>query len=210
MASGLGAVARLLAAVRAAGSPPSPDGPDWNQYFAAGWKVTHGIAIDYPRFRLPLYPWLVATLGEARGYQAAAEALSLGAAAGCLLLAAVLARLLAGPWAAVAAPWLALLAPALFASAQWSSEYAPLAFCVGLALTLGAATARTGATPPSPSPAASREGSPSPSTSAAPARWLSRRHSRRWARAGRAGPGWPSCSLRPAPPCRRPCRLASP
>lgn len=144
MASGLGAVARLLAAVRAAGSPPSPDGPDWNQYFAAGWKVTHGIAIDYPRFRLPLYPWLVATLGEARGYQAAAEALSLGAVAGCLLLAAVLARLLAGPWAAVAAPWLALLAPALFASAQWSSEYAPLAFCVGLALTLGAATARTG------------------------------------------------------------------
>lgn len=144
MASGLAAVARLLTAVGGAGAPPSPDGPDWNQYFAAGWKVMHGVATDYPRFRLPLYPWALATFGEERGYQAAAEALSLGAVAGCLLLAAVLARLLAGPWAAMAAPWLALVAPVLFASAQWSSEYAPLAFCVGLALALGTATARTG------------------------------------------------------------------
>ncbi len=138
------ALAQLHAILGRLRPPPSADGPDWSQYFAAGWKLVHGIAEDYPRFRLPLYPWLVATLGETTSYQAAAEGLSLASVVGCVVLAAVLARLLGGPWAAAVAPWVALYAPALAASSRWSSQYAPFALLVGLGVTSAVVAAGTG------------------------------------------------------------------
>lgn len=119
-----------------------PLGPDWHQYYMAAWKLSVGVAQDYPAFRMPLYPWVLAALGASGGYAQAAVVIS---SLSCLVLvvaAALLARALAGRWAGALAAVAVASVTTTLESARWAAQYPFLAALTGLGLAAGAASVR--------------------------------------------------------------------
>ena len=119
-----------------------PVGPDWHQYFMAAWKLSLRSAVDYPEFRMPLYPGLIAWLGRSMGYGQASLIMSSVGMVLVVLAAALLTRALTGPWAAGLA---ALSVPMVATNAEatrWASQYPVFAAITGLALACGAALVR--------------------------------------------------------------------
>lgn len=119
-----------------------PVGPDWHQYFMAAWKVMGDLAQDYPAFRLPLYPWLVGSLGTWLGYAPTALLLSSCAMVLVVLCAGGAARLLAGPWAGGVAALSVPLVATNAEAARWASQYPVFGALAGLALVASLALVR--------------------------------------------------------------------
>jgi hypothetical protein len=119
-----------------------PVGHDWFQYVVAAWKVVHRIAEGYPEFRVPLYPWLLGTVGAELGYGRAGALLSLLGCCLAVVAAALLVRWLGGRWTAGLAALLVPLTAGFASSSGWTSQYPLAAGAFGLALAGAAALHR--------------------------------------------------------------------
>lgn len=119
------------------------EGYGWADYLENAWMVTHREDLGYANFRRPLHGALLGHLGEAMGsYADAGIVLSSLAAGGAVLAAGLLARALAGPWAAGAASVAVVSTQVAITSARWANNYTLLAGTSGLSLALAACCAR--------------------------------------------------------------------
>jgi hypothetical protein len=118
-----------------------PWGSNWPHYFESAqffWDPTSA----YFDWRTPMYPYLLATLGQHLGFVGAAQLIAQLSAVLLVLGAGLLGRATSGPVVGAIA---ALSVPALqcaVESATWSNMYPLAAAVMGLALAAGAVTAR--------------------------------------------------------------------
>ncbi len=115
-----------------------PHGADWDTYLASAASLWLDPTLyHYNEWRQPLYPWLVGLLGGGGSYVLAAQWLALGSSLATVLGAGLLARALAGPWAAglaaVATAWLSVVVD----GSWWVNPYPVVGALT--ALTLAAA-----------------------------------------------------------------------
>ncbi len=121
-----------------------PHGNSWDQYRTAAHLVLYDDqgSLDWPTWRLSLYPWLLALLGDARGYPQAASLISSTAIVAMVAAAGVGARALANPVAGGVAALSLALVPEVLQGVVLMDPYPLLGATFGLALALGAAAAR--------------------------------------------------------------------
>jgi hypothetical protein len=121
-------------------------GASWEQYRGAAHLFFHPEEgwLAWPLWRQCLYPGLLGLLGEPHGYLAAASWIASGAALLIVLAAGLGARALANPTAGGVAALHAALFPELLQGVWRMDVYPSLGAAFGLALALGACSARWG------------------------------------------------------------------
>ncbi len=118
-----------------------PFGSNWPHYFESAqffWDPTSA----YFDWRTPMYPYVLATLGQHLGFVQAAQLIAQTSTIAMVFATGMLARALAGPIAAVIA---VLSVPAFqcaVESATWSNMYPMAAGVMAMAIALGAITSR--------------------------------------------------------------------
>ena len=113
-----------------------PWGSNWPMYFEAAhyfWDPTAA----YFGWRPPLYPLLLATLGEPLGYVAAAHWIAKGSMVVVIAASAVVGRLMVGSGAAVIAVLTIPLLQCAVEGAMWTNMYPPAAAAFALATAAG-------------------------------------------------------------------------
>ncbi len=103
-----------------------PAGFDWERYLRETWAYTHpGTMVS--TWLEPLYPWLLATVGNQLGWAWAGSVISSVAMIVLVLGAALLGRALGTPWSGAVAAIAIPLTPQLVAGARWVNMYPLLA-----------------------------------------------------------------------------------
>jgi hypothetical protein len=116
-------------------------GSNWPHYFESAqffWNPESA----YFDWRTPMYPYLLATLGQHLGFVFAAQLIAQVSTVALVFSAGLLARAMVNPVAGAIA---ALSVPGIqcaVESATWSNMYPPAAAAFGLAVALGAVTLR--------------------------------------------------------------------
>ena len=118
-------------------------GYGWHDYVNNAWIVEHGGGIGYNNFRNPLHAKWLGSLGESMGSYANAGRLIASISVLVMVLsAALLARSLAGPWAAALSALGVALVPRFVDAVRWSNYYPSLGALTGAYLALSAALVR--------------------------------------------------------------------
>jgi hypothetical protein len=120
-----------------------PHGADWDTYLASAAHLWLDPELfRYNEWRQPLYPWLVGLLGGGGSYVLVAQWLALGSSLGTVLGSGLLARALAGPWAAglaaVATAWIGVVVD----GSWWVNPYPLVGALTALALAAAVWCAR--------------------------------------------------------------------
>ena len=120
-----------------------PLGVDWQQYIEDAMVLSHpGQGYAFTPWRQPLYPLLVALLGEDQGYVHAAQYLAVGSAATLVVASALLARALGSPLTGALAAITAGCIGSVSMAARLVTPYPVFGALFGLSLAFGACCAR--------------------------------------------------------------------
>lgn len=115
-----------------------PGGFDWERYLRESWAYANpGTMMS--TWLEPLYPWLLANIGDTFGWAWAGSLISSVAFVGMVLGAGLIGRALGDTWSGGAAAMALPLTPQLVAGARWVNMYPLLA--AGTAVGMGGAIA---------------------------------------------------------------------